>query len=110
MIDYFLDRQNLEYERRKKDIENSTSYTEERKQELLAQLEVDTPRGETLENLANNFAIYQCNKEVKHYKSWEKGKREFKYKGSTFPVMTQNLVSDKDILEIEQFVKDGLEV
>lgn len=103
MIDYFIDRNRLEYDKRKKDIENSSS-TEDKKQELFAQLEADTPVGEYLESLAEKFAVYQSSKENKHFSSWMKGKTSFKYKGQEFPVLYKE---DKDFIEIENI--DGLQ-
>ncbi len=99
MKDYFIERTQLEYNKRKSDIENSEN-TDDKKQEMLSKLELDTPIGEYLDQLSDNFAIYQSTKETKHFKAWLKGHKNFKYKGQTFPVLTKD-VTEKDFLQID---------
>lgn len=99
MRDYFIERTQLEYGKRKSDIENSEN-TEDRKQEMLSKLEIDTPQGDYLNHLAENFAVYQSTKEIKHHRAWLKGHTSFKYKGQNFPVLTKN-VTEKDFLQID---------
>lgn len=61
-----------------------------------------------LQKVAQDFGRYQCNKEQKHYESWEKGYKFFKFHGNQFPVLTEDMVN-KDLIEIERLALAGEE-
>ena len=60
---------------------------------------------ETVSQMAEEYAVYQVNKENKHYKAWLKGKLSYSYKGTTFPVLTKSLIektsSVKEIVNVK---------
>lgn len=45
-----------------------------------------------LQKLAEEFAIFMRNKMNKQFKAYLKGKKTFKYKGNTYPVMTSETI------------------
>lgn len=59
-----------------------------------------------LDEMAKRFARFQTNKEQKHYKTWLSGRSFFRYKGRTFPVITEKFLkqtkSIKDIVKVNE--------
>lgn len=58
---------------------------------------------EVVDAMARGYARYQTNKENKHFKAWKAGKESYTYKGTTFPVLTEEFLkktrSAKDIIK-----------
>lgn len=65
--------------------------------------EEDRVEDNELQKMARGYARYQVNKENKHYKAWLANKVFYKYKGTTFPVLTEDFLkassSIKDIIK-----------
>lgn len=61
---------------------------------------------ENLRLMAEEYAKYQANKEMKHYNAFLSGRRFYAYRGVRFPVLTeafmQQTVSAKDIINDRQ--------
>lgn len=54
---------------------------------------------------ANFYARLECNREVKHYKAWLKGKTSFTYHGKLYQVLTETPEEEK-----ARFLSDQLDL
>lgn len=62
---------------------------------------------EQLEMSSRRFAIFQVNKENKHYKAWLKNKAWYRYKGNRFPVISQEFLDKTETVKpIEKIEND----
>lgn len=59
---------------------------------------------------ANFYAKLEVSREQKHYKAWLKGKRVYKFKGQTYPVLTEQVEDQStylsDIMDLEPFLEE----
>lgn len=66
---------------------------------------------EQIERMASDYARYQSNKEIKHFKAWLMGKDVYSYRGTRFPVLTESLLKEtssvKEIVNIEAHDRKG---
>lgn len=101
----YIRNENEMYEARKAKILEMEGEDSEKQAEIDA-LEEQRMSEDRLKLAAKNYAVFQANKESKHYKSYLAGKAAYKYRGQVFPVLTEEFImrakSLKPIINIEE--------
>lgn len=102
----FKERYVADVKRQREEISNQEDKTEDEIRFEIEQFNKEQISEEELESMAKRFARFQTNKEQKHYKTWLSGGSFFRYKGRTFPVITEKFLkqtkSIKDIVKVDE--------
>ena len=79
-----------------------------KKQYLRANKDKESISDIELEQIAYGYGKHMANKEVKHFKAFIKGDVNYKFKGTSFPVMTKESIKKaktaEEIIEINKVV------
>lgn len=106
-VEYYIERHTADVIRGRENIRKQKDKTEDEIEHEVAIYDMNQVNEEEQLGMAERFARYQANKEMKHYRAWCAGKRHFIFHGEAFPVMTEEFImKSKEAQEIKR-VDDG---
>lgn len=105
-VEAFKERYVANVKRQREEISSQEDKSEDEIRSEIEHFNKEQFSEEELEAMAKRFARFQTNKEQKHYNTWLLGRSSFRYKGRTFPVITERFLKEtksiKDIVKVDE--------